>query len=167
MKGNLIAEKGDNATTLSKYLSVDKGRANEILRNNDASNLKVGDKITSSEIKAVTKEITTEIANTNKLVQANNKETTSLQKENGKLSSDNKELKNEVKINGTLMKSEPGDPKGGNAMAFTILNVVAENKISNNNKEIKSNNQAIQKNTVENKTAQQNLTKTLDKYNVD
>ena len=64
------------------------------------------------------------------------------------------------------MKSEPGDPKGGNAMAYTILNVRAENKIENNNQEIKGNNREIQKNNTEIKTAQEKLDKVLDKYNV-
>lgn len=166
MKGNLIADKGDNATTLANYLDVKVDRAKEILKSNDATNLQVGDKITSSEIKAVTKEIKTEIATTEKTINANNKETASLQKENKQLAAENKELKSEIKTNGTLMKSEPGDPKGGNAMAFTILNVRAENKISDNKQEIKGNNKEIQKNNTENKTAQENLNKTLDKYNV-
>ncbi|UPT71591.1 MAG: hypothetical protein M0D53_04295 [Flavobacterium sp. JAD_PAG50586_2] len=166
MKGNLIADKGDSATTLANYLEVKVDRAKEILKSNDATKLQVGDKITSSEIKAVTKEIKTEIATTEKTVSTNNKETASLQKENKQLAAENKELKSEIKTNSLLMKSEPGDPKGGNAAIYSIKNGIAESDIRDNNAEIKSNNKEIQQNNTENKAAQTKRDKVLDKYNV-
>ncbi|MBS1759293.1 MAG: RHS repeat-associated core domain-containing protein, partial [Bacteroidetes bacterium] len=172
--GNLVADKGDNAKTLAKYLHVDNKQATGILKENGFTankkgnfNIKAGSEISSPIIttKIQLSDKATELVQTlNKGIEVNNKIIGTLKEINGELAK-GKMTKAQFEENEKVIKdANSGDPRSGNDGGRIVRYMDMQMQNAKIDKQINANNSEIGGLEKQNATYQEKIEAYTEKY---